>query len=334
MINFLLIKDIFFLIKDINFLIKTADEMTIMNKETLLDIDQVTQLTGLSQATLRNWEKRFDFPQPQRSQGGHRLYNIEEVQKIKTVSLLCKEGHKVREAILKVSSERTPCQESAVAEENAYQTLNVAIRAVLDALYKFDKPNAQEALSRIGMRLSELNLLELVYPQLLFHVGNDWENGRINIAQEHFAWGFLRRNLLQFSSHVQPTKFQPKVILTTLSGELHEGALLILSAYLSLKGWNTYYLGVNLPIEDLAQAAEVINPDLICLSGIFAKSIIDNLGALQDFNRKVVVGGPCAEEVRSALGSESRGIDLVSGSLAASYEQLEILYFTVKNSKE
>ena len=34
-------------------------------------------MLGVSPNTLRSWERRYGFPQPQRSPGGHRQYALE-----------------------------------------------------------------------------------------------------------------------------------------------------------------------------------------------------------------------------------------------------------------
>ncbi|HET7455945.1 MAG TPA: DICT sensory domain-containing protein [Solirubrobacterales bacterium] len=50
--------------------------------ENLLSIGDVVRATGISEATLRAWERRYDFPQPRREPSGHRRYRSEEVERI------------------------------------------------------------------------------------------------------------------------------------------------------------------------------------------------------------------------------------------------------------
>src|SRR4051794_38414262 len=45
-------------------------------------IGDVVRATGLTEATLRAWERRYDFPHPQREPSGHRRYPAEEVERI------------------------------------------------------------------------------------------------------------------------------------------------------------------------------------------------------------------------------------------------------------
>jgi DICT domain-containing protein len=54
--------------------------------ENLLSIGDVVRATGLTEATLRAWERRYDFPQPRREPSGHRRYAGEEVERILRVA--------------------------------------------------------------------------------------------------------------------------------------------------------------------------------------------------------------------------------------------------------
>jgi MerR family transcriptional regulator, light-induced transcriptional regulator len=50
--------------------------------ENLLSIGDVVRATSLTEGTLRAWERRYGFPQPQREPSGHRRYAPEEVERI------------------------------------------------------------------------------------------------------------------------------------------------------------------------------------------------------------------------------------------------------------
>jgi len=52
----------------------------VSNFGNTLSIGDVVQATGLTEATLRAWERRYDFPQPRRQPSGHRRYAGREVE--------------------------------------------------------------------------------------------------------------------------------------------------------------------------------------------------------------------------------------------------------------
>ena len=47
-----------------------------------LSIGDVVEATGLGEATLRAWERRYGFPVPSREPSGHRRYSVEDVERL------------------------------------------------------------------------------------------------------------------------------------------------------------------------------------------------------------------------------------------------------------
>lgn len=50
-----------------------------------LSIGDVVSRTGVSEGTLRMWERRYGFPSPERTASGHRRYDEEQVRRIREV---------------------------------------------------------------------------------------------------------------------------------------------------------------------------------------------------------------------------------------------------------
>jgi DICT domain-containing protein len=55
------------------------------DEEGTLSIGDVVAATGVGEATLRAWERRFGFPAPRREPSGHRRYSAVEVERIRSV---------------------------------------------------------------------------------------------------------------------------------------------------------------------------------------------------------------------------------------------------------
>src|SRR3712207_1213077 len=53
-------------------------------------------MLGVSPNTLRSWERRFGFPAPRRSQGGHRQFELTEIEALRQA---LEETHNVSSAI-------------------------------------------------------------------------------------------------------------------------------------------------------------------------------------------------------------------------------------------
>jgi MerR family transcriptional regulator, light-induced transcriptional regulator len=64
-----------------------------------LSIGELARQTGVPAATLRSWEDRYGFPQPQRLEGGHRRYNQEDTTVIAEILRLRASGMSLQAAV-------------------------------------------------------------------------------------------------------------------------------------------------------------------------------------------------------------------------------------------
>ena len=61
----------------------------------MLTVRNVALMTGISEHTLRAWEKRHKAIVPVRAPGGRRDYSMDEVRRIKVLSNLIQQGHQI-----------------------------------------------------------------------------------------------------------------------------------------------------------------------------------------------------------------------------------------------
>ncbi|HEY6876521.1 MAG TPA: MerR family transcriptional regulator [Polyangiales bacterium] len=64
----------------------------------LYRIHWVSEQTGVSEATLRAWERRYQVPTPARTPSGYRVYSAEDVEAVKRMRELCESGMSASEA--------------------------------------------------------------------------------------------------------------------------------------------------------------------------------------------------------------------------------------------
>ena len=94
-----------------------------------LSIGDVVAATGVGEATLRAWERRFGFPAPRREPSGHRRYNREEVEQIRAVVRERDRGLSLAVAIERITAEPSgPPSLFAPLRERRPDLLPVAIR--------------------------------------------------------------------------------------------------------------------------------------------------------------------------------------------------------------
>jgi MerR family transcriptional regulator, light-induced transcriptional regulator len=130
-------------------------------------------------------------------------------------------------------------------------------------------------------------------------VGRLWQTNQISVAQEHLASGVTQLIMSQlypliFSSHKNGRKFMGACV----SGELHEIGIRMVADFFEMDGWDTYYLGANMPVQGLLQMMHQIQPDVVGISvmmGYHLPSAVDMIAAMRaepgGAHTKIVVGG-------------------------------------------
>ncbi|MFW6021749.1 MAG: MerR family transcriptional regulator [Guyparkeria sp.] len=70
----------------------TESSPTETDRQALLPIRSVSQITGVNPITLRAWERRYDLIRPTRTPAGHRLYSQADIRTIKRIRELAESG--------------------------------------------------------------------------------------------------------------------------------------------------------------------------------------------------------------------------------------------------
>jgi DNA-binding transcriptional MerR regulator len=78
-----------------------------------ISIAEISEKTGISQAALRMWEKRYGWPKPQRNSSGYRIYSPELVTDVARLATLISKGFSVGEII----RDGTPHWPNALAQK-------------------------------------------------------------------------------------------------------------------------------------------------------------------------------------------------------------------------
>jgi methanogenic corrinoid protein MtbC1 len=98
-------------------------------------------------------------------------------------------------------------------------------------------------------------------------IGRMWEESRIGIAQEHMATAISQLALAQLYRYAQPQAPRGrKVVIACVEGELHDFPARLVADALDLAGYDTRFLGADVPTGSLLQVIEEERPDLLALS--------------------------------------------------------------------
>ena len=229
-------------------------------------ISATEQETGLSKDILRVWEKRYGFPQPWRNIHGERLYPTEQILTLQLLKRLTDCGHRPAKIIglgnpeLRALLGEHAQRGTAAPVPNARLTELVASigRASVDSLrQKLEWALLESGLARfVTDVVAPLNIL----------VGDAWSRGEIEVYEEHL-YTELVQNMLRTAMHtIPPGTGRPRVLLSTLPGEVHGLGLLMVETLLCLEGCRCISLGLQTPRADIVTAAREQDIDIIALS--------------------------------------------------------------------
>jgi len=220
-----------------------------------LRIGEFARRVGVSPELLRAWERRYGLLQPVRSSGGFRLYTDEAAERVAHMRRALNEGLSAAEAA-RATLERGQPSEGLLED---------AAARLLAAIERYDEAAVQavldESFAAFGL---EAVLRDVILPTLK-QVGVAWEQGTLEISQEHFASNLIRGRLLSLA-RLWSRGGGPLALLACAPGETHDISLLAFGLLLRSHGWRILFLGADTPISTLAQTAKTTRPALAVLT--------------------------------------------------------------------
>lgn len=230
-----------------------------------LPIAVVEQETGLSKDVLRKWESRYGYPVPDRDEHGDRIYTREQVARLRTIKRLLDAGH--RPARLLAMSEAQLSGLDGLPAPGPAECDAAPVAAELLALVREPQPTRLRAtLARLLQTQGLERFVRETMAPLSTAVGESWSRGEIRVFEEHLFSDIAFTTLRQALEAIDAPEGRPRVLLTTLPGEVHTLGLLMAACLFTLHGAHCIYLGTETPGEDIAQAAAAHHADLVALS--------------------------------------------------------------------
>lgn len=229
-----------------------------MRSDRTYEIHEVAELTGLAAARLRAWERRYEVVRPRRLPNGYRAYTADQVALLRAFARLIEGGERIGDLVARSREELL-----SQAETRSFDGTPHA--ALLEALRGFDRERLEGLVAQqLALRGLRAFAEEVVLP-LARSVGDLWALGKIPIAVEHLASEVVLHALkggLRMSRSSGPL-----VVGACLPGERHEWGILATLAVAQERGWRIHYLGADLPVEEVVQAAWTLAPWAVALSG-------------------------------------------------------------------
>lgn len=142
-------------------------------------------------------------------------------------------------------------------------------RLYLDALRAANAPDAYRvAAEALRKEMTTPELYQRVIAPAMHEIGALWERGALTVADEHLATALTNRILagLRPPPGEAATAKRGRALLAAVEGEQHALGLRMAADLLEDAGYETVYLGADVPTEALLQAVESLSPDLVALA--------------------------------------------------------------------
>jgi methanogenic corrinoid protein MtbC1 len=266
-------------------------------------IRAVARLTGLSIDCLRKWERRYQAVVPDRGDRG-RIYTDRHIERLKLLAGLVASGHTIGSIARQSDAELRRLRSGG--DTAALPTVDLDPLFMAMKQYDLDAIDAQ--LNRHALLLPPADLIFDVVLPVLRETGARWEAGAISPAQEHLASGIIRGVLGGLLRSLPRPAGAARIVFATPAGERHELGLLCGAVLAASAGYSAAYLGPDLPVADIAQAARQAEAKALVLSSTVRDADYRGLDTLQRLPARtaVWVGGARSADLRAAIGARAR----------------------------
>jgi hypothetical protein len=218
-------------------------------------------MLGVSPNTLRSWERRFGFPSPRRSQGGHRQYELGEIDALRQA---LEETHNVSSAV------------SVARERGSGPSSPIRLRSMLA---RFDEDGADRLLEEsLAVRSVERTVEEILLPAVSALGEGEGDDARS--PEYGFGWRWATGWLAAQMRTAPPAHRTEGALLLDATRPLELDALHAQSLELVLRraGLRALSLPVTLDPLRFGRALVALTPSAVVLVG--RNATLDTFGRL------------------------------------------------------
>ena len=237
-------------------------------------------MLGVSPNTLRSWERRFGFPEPQRTAGGHRQFELAQIEALRSAF---EETHNISSAV------------ALARERGAGPATPSRLRS---AFSRFDESQADGVLEEsLAVRSVERTVEEVLLPGVAA-LDADGEGAG---PEYGFAWRWATGWLAAAVRVAPPASRKEGVLVFDASAPCDIDALYAQALELCLRrrGLRTLTLTVALDPARLTRALHALTPRAVVLTG--HRASLDGLGRLVYAARRIGGDAVAVYDFRGAL---------------------------------
>ncbi|HET6562005.1 MAG TPA: MerR family transcriptional regulator [Marmoricola sp.] len=217
----------------------------------MFTIQQAARSVGVTQATLRTWERRYGIVSPQRTGSGYRSYDRASLARLTAMRQLVDEGWSPQYAAAAILDGQVPVDDGpATTPHDAPADDRVAAahtEQFLAAAARMDGHGIERSLD-VGMSLGSFeHAVDSWLMPTLVALGEGWARGDVDVAGEHMASHHVLRRLSAAFEAAGSRSRGPKVVVGLPAGSRHELGALAFATALRRLGLDVLYLGAAVP---------------------------------------------------------------------------------------
>jgi MerR family transcriptional regulator, light-induced transcriptional regulator len=228
-------------------------------------VNEVEERTGVPAATLRQWERRYGFPRPERSDAGYRLYGDDDLRHIRTMKRHVDDGVPASRAAEMVRS--------STGDVPGPRPLTALRGELVAALVDLDESRADRVLGEAHALHPFEDVVLDVMRGTMTELGERWHAGAITTTTEHFASSYVQGRLRALMSLAGHNRNGHRVIVACAPLDQHEIGAMMLAVMLRRDGYHVFYVGANTPVVDLAAMARTVRPVAVMVSASSRDSV-------------------------------------------------------------
>ena len=270
-----------------------------MKKE--FGINVISTVCGVMPHTIRTWEKRYQVFTPERSEGGQRLYNVDDFAKAKLIVALIEQGHTIS------SLARYSLQDlrsllvvnNGEASESDKMLTSVETKKLVQQLANFNIVQVASGMQYLRLSLGVKEFIFKIVLPVIHEIEKLALKGIYSVTQEHIISTIVRDQLGQINLANEGPNHD-RFALATPEGNLHELPIMIAEIICNANRFSTNYLGASHPAECLSEAVNALKCKTIVMGVIssaqwnYEKNIVPYLESMDKYlknNVKVLLGG-------------------------------------------
>ena len=199
--------------------------------------------------------------------------------------------------------------------------LGVLAASYMQALLKGEMRAASKlVLDAVGGGIPVKDIYLGVFQRTQYEIGRLWQTNQISVAEEHYCAAATQLIMsLLYPRVLSSVRGTHTLVAACVSGDLHEIGVRMVADFFEMDGWNTFYLGANMPVASILEILHERKPDVLGVSATLTyhvKAVESLISAVRNDPMldgvKILVGGypfNLASNLWKKVGADGYGRD-------------------------